>query len=124
MKRRTWGFRYVRDIFCLWIRILISHFSQGIVTTMTTVSITDLKSNLAYYLREARRGEVIQVLDRGTPVARITPPKTGSGRLHSLIGSGLLRPGKGKASEILNEPPLAFPDGLSSALAKDRDDRL
>lgn len=91
---------------------------------MTSVSITDLKSNLAHYLREVRRGEEIQVLDKGTPVARITPPKTGSGRLHSLIGSGLLRSGKGKASEILNEPPIVFPDDLSSALAEDRDDRL
>ena len=55
--------------------VLISYFSQGIVTIMTTVSITDLQSNLAHYLREVRRGEEIQVLDRGTPIARIAPPE-------------------------------------------------
>lgn len=91
---------------------------------MATVSITDLKSNLAHYLREVRRGEEIHILDRGTPVARIVPPRTGGGRLHSLVGSGLLRPGKGKASEILDKPPVAVTDDLSPALAKDRNDRL
>lgn len=92
---------------------------------MTTVSITDLKSNLSRYIREVRRGGEIQVTDRGRPVARLTTPLTGGdGLRNSLVRAGLLRPGKGRTSEILEKPPLELPVGLSAALMEERNDRL
>lgn len=40
---------------------------------MKDVKIADLKSRLSHYLREVRAGEIVTVLDRSTPVARIVP---------------------------------------------------
>lgn len=92
---------------------------------MTTVSISDLKANLSRYIREVRRGGEVQVLDRGTPVARLAPPTvSGDGLRQTLIRTGLLRPGKGKAVAILDEPPIQLPASLSDTLMEDRADRL
>ena len=100
--------------------------SEVIVVTMTTASISDLKANLSRYLREVRRGGEVQVLDRGAPVARLVPPETGDdeGIRKRLIGTGLIRPGKGGAAAILDEVPLALPVSISEALTEDRTDRL
>lgn len=93
---------------------------------MTTVSISELKANLSRYVREVRRGGEVQVLDRGKPVARLVPlaAEDNRGVRERLISQGLLRPGKGGAAAILNEPPVVLPVSLSEALAADRDDRL
>lgn len=40
---------------------------------MRQVRIAELKARLSEHLRAVRRGDVITVLDRDTPVARITP---------------------------------------------------
>ena len=40
---------------------------------MTNVRIADLKARLSEYLRRVRRGDVLTVLDRETPIARIVP---------------------------------------------------
>ena len=93
---------------------------------MTTASVSDLKANLSRYLREVRRGGEVQVLDRGTPVARLVPPAAGDdgGIRERLVGTGLLRPGTGSAAAILNDPPLELPVSLSEALTDGRTDRL
>ena len=93
---------------------------------MSTASISQLKANLSRYLREVRRGGEVQVLDRGTPVARLVPPiaDDDEGVRERLIGAGVLRPGKGGAGAILEEPPLELPVSLSEALIEDRVDRL
>ena len=92
---------------------------------MTTVSISDLKANLSRYIREVRRGGEVQVLDRGTPVARLAPPVATGDRLRqTLVRIGLLRPGNDQAAEILDEPPIQLPTSLSAALMEDRADRL
>ena len=93
---------------------------------MTTASISELKANLSRYLRVVRRGGEVQVLDRGTPVARLVPPAANDdgGARERLITKGMLRPGNGSAAAILDQPPLALPVSLSEALAEDRTDRL
>ena len=40
---------------------------------MKAVKIADLKSQLSRHLREVRAGEVVTVLDRSTPIARLVP---------------------------------------------------
>lgn len=93
---------------------------------MTTTSISELKANLSRYLRVVRRGGEVQVLDRGTPVARLVPPAANDdgGARERLIAKGMLRPGNGSAAAILDQPPLALPVSLSDALTEDRTDRL
>ena len=84
-----------------------------------------MKANLSRYLRVVRRGGEVQVLDRGTPVARLVPTTANDeGGRERLIAKGILRPGKGSAAAILEKPPLALPVNLSEALTEDRTDRL
>jgi prevent-host-death family protein len=40
---------------------------------MRRVGIADLKAHLSSHLRKVRRGEVLVVMDRDTPVARVVP---------------------------------------------------
>jgi prevent-host-death family protein len=49
--------------------------------TMTTVRIATLKARLSEYLRRVRRGHVVTVLDRDTPVAQIVPHAGNQSRL-------------------------------------------
>ena len=44
-----------------------------LMTTMRHVRIADLKARLSEHLRYVRRGHVVTVLDRDTPVARMVP---------------------------------------------------
>ena len=92
---------------------------------MKAVSISDLKANLSRYLRDVRRGSEVQVLDRGTPVARLVPPVANDGGARErLIRGGVLRAGSGDAGAILDEPPLELPVSLLDALAEERSDRF
>ena len=92
---------------------------------MATASISDLKANLSRYIREVRRGGEVQVLDRGTLVARLAPPVAMDSALRqTLVKAGLLRPGKGQAAAILGAPPIQLPTSLSAALMEERADRL
>lgn len=93
---------------------------------MTTVSISELKANLSRYVREVRRGGEVQVLDRGTPVARLVPPvaEDRQGVRERLTAQGILKPGTGNAKAVLDGPPMVLPTSLSDALAEDRNDRL
>jgi prevent-host-death family protein len=40
---------------------------------MKDVKIAELKSRLSQHLRDVRAGEIVTVLDRNTPIARIVP---------------------------------------------------
>jgi len=92
---------------------------------MTAASISDLKANLSRYLREVRRGGEVQVLDRGTPVARLVPPVGTHDDLRDvLVRKGVLRPGKGDSAAILTRPPVVLSTSLLEALQEDREDRL
>lgn len=93
---------------------------------MTTVSVSELKANLSRYLREVRRGGEVQVLDRGTPVARMVPAVDADheGLRELMVRKGIVRPGTGQVGEILSTPPIELAVGLLRALAEDRNDRL
>ena len=101
-------------------------YMETILVMMSTASVSELKANLSRYLREVRRGGEVEVLDRGTPVARLVPHRARDDRgiRERLIGAGLLRPGAGSAAAILASPPLELPVSLSEALSEDRADRL
>ena len=93
---------------------------------MNTISVSELKANLHRYLREARLGGEVQVLERGTPVARLVPPRGGDemDARERLIAKGVLRPGNGSAAAVLKETPLKLPVSILDALCEDRTDRL
>lgn len=47
--------------------------SHDYIMTMRRVKIAELKARLSEHLRYVRRGHVLTVLDRDTPVARVLP---------------------------------------------------
>ncbi|MBN1237833.1 MAG: type II toxin-antitoxin system prevent-host-death family antitoxin [Gammaproteobacteria bacterium] len=97
---------------------------------MKSVSVTELKAHLSKYLREVRRGGEIQVLERGVPVARLTQlPASSEGRddeadRQRLIRAGILRPGSGDLTSLLQDPPIMLRSSLCEALEQDREDRV
>lgn len=97
---------------------------------MKTASVTELKAHLSRYLRMARRGSEIQVLERGVPIARLvgmqgSKTSRDPARVDRLVASGVLRRGTGDLSWVLQEPPLEAPEAdLSGALDDDRRDRV
>ncbi|MBI4538565.1 MAG: type II toxin-antitoxin system prevent-host-death family antitoxin [Gemmatimonadetes bacterium] len=67
--------------------------------TMKSVKIADLKAHLSEHLRYVRRGHVLTILDRDTPVARVIPyeaPETltvrGPARRYAKLGGVRLPP--------------------------------
>ncbi|HJR90814.1 MAG TPA: type II toxin-antitoxin system prevent-host-death family antitoxin [Acidimicrobiia bacterium] len=88
------------------------------------VPITELKARLSHYLRIVERGTEVTVLDRGQPVALLTPVAVAEDEARErLIASGTIRPGLGN-SVAAKEPPPDLGIDLSNALAEDREDRF
>lgn len=60
---------------------MVTARGHHVVMNDSTVGIADLKAHLSAHLREVRGGKVLVVVDRGRPVARLSPADVG--------GSGL-----------------------------------
>lgn len=85
------------------------------------VGIRKLQQNASAVVRHAAQGDVIEITDRGRPIARIVP--ISGGRLAALASAGLARPARCQASGL--PPPLpAQPDRptLGELLAQARAD--
>lgn len=95
---------------------------------MTRVSVSALKANLSRYLREVRRGGEVEILDRGVPVARLSAlsprGRDADDRRERLIRAGVIRPGKGNASAVLEAAPIKLGTSLLEALEDERADRV
>jgi prevent-host-death family protein len=94
---------------------------------MITVSVSELKARLSHYLRRVARGEEIQIVDRGVPIARLIkiPFRSDDVEARSrLVAEGTLRSGKGNASRFLDIAPLELPVSIVEAIDEDRADRL
>lgn len=94
---------------------------------MRDARIAELKNQLSRYLALVRKGEVIRILDRDVPVARLVPmhPADGGGAgneaLVAMERKGLVRRGKGKLPrEILAKEPPGKPAGVLEALLEER----
>ena len=96
---------------------------------MRVVSVSELKARLSHYLRLAKRGAEVQVLERGVPVARLVGMRGAVGRddvrLDQLVRAGIVRRGTGDVSWIADRAPARVARGsLSAALQEDREDRV
>jgi prevent-host-death family protein len=98
---------------------------------MVTVGSRELKNRLGKYLGLVRKGQSVQVTDRGTRVALLVPaPQSGAARndnwptrIAELVARGAIRPGKGKLTLY---PPIKLKPGksLSEIISEDRERRL
>lgn len=101
---------------------------------MKIASITELKAHLSKYIRVARRGGEVQIVERGVPVARLVGMQGASreasaadveARLDRLARAGIIRRGTGELRWLLDDPPLRMPGAdIQRALDEDREDRV
>lgn len=92
---------------------------------MERIGIRELRQNASRYVRRVAAGEVIEVTDRGKPVARLVPPQTLTVR-ERLIAEGKLVAAK-SSEDLLNLEPLTPESGqrpLSDIVDELRQDRL
>jgi prevent-host-death family protein len=76
------------------------------------VGIRALREDLSRIVRRVQRGEVVEVTDRGRPVARLVPAGSLGGRLSHLVAAGKVRPAAARA-------PLPEPLDLPSRMTSD-----
>ena len=97
---------------------------------MKRVGIRELKESLSRYLREAERGEAIEVTDRGRVIAVIRSPEDLSAlsprerRYRELVAQGAITPAKEQFSwgSLHEGPPLLGPGESLAILDELRDE--
>lgn len=89
--------------------------TYGHDVTMTRVGIAELKARLSEHLRAVRRGEIITVLDRDTPVARISPIRERAALHIRKPAPGTPRPGR-----VRIPPPLGLKVDVVQLLLEER----
>lgn len=84
---------------------------------MSQVTISALKSHLSEHLRRAEGGEVIEVLDRARPIAKVVP-------IREEGGLEVVAPSRSFASvRSIRLPSLALPLSSLEALRQERGSR-
>ncbi|MDQ5822100.1 MAG: type II toxin-antitoxin system prevent-host-death family antitoxin [Actinomycetota bacterium] len=87
------------------------------------VGVRELRQNLSVYLRRVRRGETLEVTERGQPVARLTPLPEHSDVRGRLIAEGRLIPRLTDSRELpapLDDPALPPTIDVLDELREDR----
>lgn len=89
------------------------------------VGVRELRQNLSVHLRRVKAGQVLEVTERGVPVAQLGPLPRREDPLALLEAAGLLVQRPTKRLEDL-PPPLRLPKGISISKILDelREDRL
>ncbi|MGD9261626.1 MAG: hypothetical protein PVG44_14360 [Desulfobacterales bacterium] len=101
---------------------------------MIQVNISEIRNRLSYYLRLVQGGEQIEIIDRKTPVARIThvsqvkPGKTHTPWIKELEQLGIVNPPNELdfPQDLLDKQDLALPSrpaktGVLKALLEERE---
>ena len=83
---------------------------------MKKVRIADLKAHLSAHLKEVRRGHVVVVMDRDTPIARIVP-------YDPLAEPLVIRKGRGRLRDVPLPPPASIDFDIVDELLADRKER-
>lgn len=92
---------------------------------MKTAAVAELKNRLSHYLRIVSKGETVTILDRGRPVAQITPVQSADDSLHRLAAQGLVRlPLKKLPRDFWRRPLAKASRSVVDALVEDREDRF
>ncbi|HVA26464.1 MAG TPA: type II toxin-antitoxin system prevent-host-death family antitoxin [Chloroflexota bacterium] len=92
---------------------------------MNTVGVRELRQNASAVLRRVKAGEILEVTDRGRPIARLVPIKPLS-RWDQLVAEGRLIPASESLADNMDKYPMVkLPPGsptLSDILAEMRED--
>jgi prevent-host-death family protein len=87
------------------------------------IGVRELRQNLTKYLRRVKRGERLEVTERGRPVAVLAPLGPPTSPLACLVSAGrVIAP---RTDLLVVIPPKGVPSTRTSdALREDREDRL
>ena len=98
---------------------------------MESIGVRELRQNASKYLERVKRGESIEVTDRGVPVAVLGPvPAKKKSRYVELLEQGLITPAHGDLWRWLDENPPLPPDpnydgpSIAQVLDEQREERL
>lgn len=96
-----------------------------ILCVMERVGVRELRQNLSVYLRRVKRGEALEVTERGSPVARLEPIVDEDDPLARLEARGLVvRRGRGSLADLPPPPKVELERPLSEILEELREERL
>jgi prevent-host-death family protein len=90
---------------------------------MDRVGVRELRQNLSVYLRRVKRGETLEVTERGETVAKLTPAREPQSVLERLVAEGKVQPATRRIEDL--PPPVKLPPGaepLSETLRKMREE--
>ncbi len=91
---------------------------------MERIGVRELRQNASKYLERVKAGETVEVTERGTLIALLTPPKPAATARERLIAEGRLIPAEGP---LVLPHPRPKPPGAPStqeALDEQREERL
>ena len=92
---------------------------------MERVGVRELRQNLSVYLRRVRRGESLEVTERGEPVAVLAPTPSTDDPLTALAARGIgVRRGRGNLADLADPVTVQLDRSASEALQELREDRL
>jgi prevent-host-death family protein len=92
---------------------------------MERVGVRELRQNLSVYLRKVRRGEALEVTERGQPVAILQPIAAPDDAFARLEARGIrLRRGAGNLADVPPPVKVDLSRPLSEVLDASREDRV
>jgi prevent-host-death family protein len=92
---------------------------------MDRVGVRELRQNLSVYLRRVRRGEALEVTERGEPVAVLQPIERAADEIARLEARRVpLRRGAGNLADLPPPAEVELERPLSVVLEELRGDRL
>jgi prevent-host-death family protein len=96
-----------------------------ILCVMERVGVRELRQNLSVYLRRVRRGESLEVTERGQPVAVLQPILRAHDGLAKLETRGIpLRRGAGNLADLPLPARVTLDRPLADVLDELREDRI
>jgi prevent-host-death family protein len=81
---------------------------------MTSVGVRELRQRASELLRLVEQGEIVEITDRGRPIARLTPLPGGT-PLEKMRSSGEIEPASGEFNDLPG--PISLPDSVESPTA-------
>lgn len=89
----------------------------------TTVSVRELRQNLSKYLRRVAAGELLEVRQRGQPVALLAPLRSQATVLDQLVCRGKAFPPRLRLADLGPALPVVPGESLGAALDEERRER-
>ena len=96
-----------------------------ILCVVERVGVRELRQNLSVYLRRVRRGEKLEVTDRGQPVAVLQPIVEADDSFARLEALGIpIRRGAGNLAHLPPPAKVKLDSPLADVLEQLREDRI